>query len=47
MIQGCKVCVNVFPAAFWNGFAERLIQKVDEDQLEAVEYLLINAAHEC
>ena len=47
MIQGFKVCVNVFPASFWNGFAERLVQKVDEDQLEAVEYLLINAAHEC
>ena len=47
MIQGFKVCVNVFPAQFWNGFSERLVQKVDEDQLEAVEYLLINAAHEC
>ena len=47
MIQGFKVCVNVFPASFWNGFAERLVQKVDEDQLEAVEFLLINAAHEC
>ncbi|HWQ66292.1 MAG TPA: hypothetical protein VN372_05415 [Methanospirillum sp.] len=47
VIQGFKVCVNVFPAQFWNGFAERLVQKVNEDQLEAVEFLLINAAHEC
>lgn len=47
IIQGFKVCVNVFPAFFWNGFADRLVQKVDEDQLEAVEFLLLNAAHEC
>lgn len=47
IIQGFKVCVNVLPVAFWNGFAERLIQKVDDDQIEAVEYLLVNAAHEC
>jgi hypothetical protein len=47
VIQGFNVCVNVMPITFWNGFAERITGKSDEDQLEAVEYLLVNAGHEC
>lgn len=47
IIQGFKVCVNVFTASFWNGFSDRLVQKTEESQIEAVEYLLVNAAHEC
>lgn len=47
IIEGFNVLVNQLPAAFWNGFAERLTGKVDLDLLESTEYLLINAAHEC
>lgn len=46
-IEGFNVLVNQLPASIWNGFAERLTQKVSEDMLGPTEYLLINAAHEC
>jgi len=42
-----NVFVNMMPAKFWNSFAERLTRKVPPDMLEAAEYLLVNAAHEC
>ena len=47
LIPGFNVFVNMLPAKFWNSFAERLTRKVPPDMLEAAEYLLVNAAHEC
>jgi len=47
MIRGFNVLVNQFPARFWNSFSDRLTRRVPADLLEAAEYLLINAAHEC
>ena len=46
-IEGYNVYVNQLPAKFWNTFAERLTSKASVDTLEAKEYLLYNAAHEC
>jgi len=47
LIPGFNVFVNMMPASFWNSFAERLTRRVPADMLEAAEYLLVNAAHEC
>jgi len=47
LIESAGVLINQLPVPFWNGFAERLTSKVTPDLLESVEYLLINAAHEC
>ena len=47
MIEAFNVFVNQLPASFWSGFGERLSGKVEPDLLEATEYLLVNAAHEC
>jgi hypothetical protein len=47
IIDGFNVLVSQFPAKFWNIFAERLTSRADKDILEAKEYLLYNAAHEC
>lgn len=47
LIEGFNVLLNQLPAKFWNGFAARLIGKTDPDLIESVEFLLINAAHEC
>jgi len=47
IIETCNVLVNQLPVGFWNSFAERLTGKSDVDLLEAKEYLLYNAAHEC
>jgi hypothetical protein len=47
MIEGFGVFVNQLPASFWVSFAERLSAKATADMRESVEYLLINAAHEC
>ncbi len=47
LIPGFNVFVNMMPAQFWNSFAERLTRRVPSDMLEAAEYLLTNAAHEC
>jgi hypothetical protein len=47
LIPGFNVFVNMMPASFWNSFAERLTRSVPADMLEAAEYLLVNAAHEC
>ena len=47
IIEGFNVLVNQMPCDFWNSFAETLTSKSDEDMLEANEYLLYNAGHEC
>lgn len=47
LIPAFGVFINQLPARFWNSFAERLTRKVPPDLLEAAEYLLVNAAHEC
>jgi hypothetical protein len=47
IIEGCGVFVNQLPARFWTAFAERLTSRASDDMLEAKEYLLYNAAHEC
>lgn len=47
VIEGYNVMVTQFPTTFWNSFAERLSSKVSDDMLQATEYLLYNAAHEC
>lgn len=47
IIDAFGVLVNQLPAKFWNSFADKLTAKVHPDLLEATEYLLYNAAHEC
>ena len=47
VIEGFNVFVNQLPTFFWNSFAERLTSKASADLLEANQYLLYNAAHEC
>ena len=47
IIEGYNVLVNQLPSAFWNSFSERLTSKVSGELLEANEYLLYNAGHEC
>jgi hypothetical protein len=47
LIPAFNVLVNAWPARFWNEFSKRMVEAVDEDIKEAVEELLINAAHEC
>lgn len=39
--------LSILPAGFWNAFADRLTRSVPAELLEAAEYLLVNAAHEC
>jgi hypothetical protein len=47
LIEGCNVFITQLPAKMWNTFAERLTAKETTELLEAKEYLLYNAAHEC
>lgn len=47
IIEGYNVLVTQKPTTFWNSFAERLTSRSSEDMLQANEYLLYNAAHEC
>jgi hypothetical protein len=47
LIPAFNVLVNQWPAAFWNRFSKRMVEAVDDDIKDAVEELLINAAHEC
>jgi len=47
LIPSFGVFVNMMPAMFWNSFAERLTRRVPADLLEAAEFLMVNAAHEC
>lgn len=47
LIPAFNVLVNQWPAKFWNEFSKRMVEAVDDDIKDAVEELLINAAHEC
>lgn len=47
LIEGFGVLVNQLPANFWIGFSEKLTAKADPEMMEATEFLLVNAAHEC
>jgi hypothetical protein len=47
LIEGFNVLVQQLPANFWNGFAEKLTTKTEPEMMEATEFLLVNAAHEC
>lgn len=47
LIPGFNVLVNQLPAAFWNTFAERLIEAAPLEKKEEVEEALINCAYEC
>ncbi len=47
LIPAFNVYITQLPAAFWNGFAERLTRRVGAELLESAEWLLVNAAHEC
>ncbi|MBU1218987.1 hypothetical protein KKF34_01890 [Myxococcota bacterium] len=47
LVPAFNVFVTQLPGALWNTFAERLTRKVGPDLLEAAEWLLVNAAHEC
>ncbi len=47
LIPGFNVLVNQLPAHYWNDFSRRLVEAVPGEITEAVEELLVNAAHEC
>lgn len=47
LFEKCNVLITRLPSQFWNGFADRLVNKAPPDLVEATEYLLYNAAHEC
>lgn len=47
IIPAFNVLVNQWPAKFWNQFSKQMVEAVDDDIKEAVEELLVNAAHEC
>lgn len=47
LIPAFNVYVQQLPAAFWNGFARRLVNSVPDDLVDAAEGLLVNAAREC
>ena len=47
LIPAFNVLVNRWPAKFWNEFSKHMVESVDNDIKDAVEELLINAAHEC
>lgn len=47
LIPAFGVLVNQVPAKFWNKFADRLVNMVEPDMLDAAEYLLVDAARTC
>ncbi len=47
IVEGYNVLVTQLPTDFWVSFSERLTSKTSAEMLEAKEYLLYNAAHEC
>jgi hypothetical protein len=47
LIPAFGVFVNQLPAKFWNEFSRRMVEAVSDDVKDAVQELLINAAHEC
>jgi hypothetical protein len=46
LIPAFNVLVNHLPTAFWNTFADLIVESVIDDLKEAAEYLLVSAAHE-
>lgn len=47
LIPGFNVLVNRAPASLWNNFADLVTNTVDPSLRDSVEFLLVNAAHEC
>ncbi len=47
IISGFNVLVTKLPGAFWNSFAKNMVLAASDDIIDAVEELLVNAAHEC
>ncbi len=47
LIPAFNVLVNQLPAAFWNTFAERLIDAAPPEKKKEVEDELVNCAYEC
>ena len=47
MIPAFGVFVQQMPAAFWNLFAQRLVESVPEELSEEAEYLLVKCGHDC
>jgi hypothetical protein len=47
LIPAFGVFVQQLPAMIWTDFSERLTRSVPDDLVEAAEWLLVNAAHEC
>ena len=47
LIYGFGVFIQQLPCDIWNLFSERLTRGVADDMVEAAEWLLVNAAHEC
>ncbi|HNX97424.1 MAG TPA: hypothetical protein PKK12_07075 [Candidatus Aminicenantes bacterium] len=47
LIPAFNVLVNQLPADFWNEFSRTMVDSVEPGVREAIEGLLVNAAHEC
>ncbi len=47
LIEAFNVFVNQMPTRFWTRFADRITNRAPAELLESVEFLLVNAAHEC
>jgi hypothetical protein len=47
IIAAYNVLVNVLPVAFWNNFAQRILEAVPEEKLDDVKAGLIRCANEC
>jgi hypothetical protein len=47
IIAAFSVFLTQLPTKFWNEFSRRMMEAVSDDIKDAVEELLINAAHEC
>ncbi|MDR0498942.1 MAG: hypothetical protein LBH03_04315 [Holophagales bacterium] len=47
IISGFGVLLQHLPATIWTLFSERFTRAVPNELLEAAEYLLVDAAHEC
>lgn len=47
LIDGFGVYMQQLPAGLWNSFSERLTRIVPDEFVEAAEWMLVNAAHEC
>ncbi len=47
IIEGFNVFIQQLPASFWRGYADRLVAATDPAEQEAIQNMLVNAAHEC